>query len=319
MNIVCSTDDNFVQHCSIMLCSVLFNNTDVSVFLLTEGLKAYNYKKLKEEVESKNGKFYYILVDSSLISDFPMPIGKNISHITQATYYRLLIPDILPKEIKKVIYLDCDIIVRKSLDELWKYDISDYAIGAVHQITNESEDAKRLNYAQEYGYFNAGVLLINLEYWRKKNISNLLFNHIVENFKLILFHDQDALNAVLYNCCFALPCKWNMLGFFFEKEVFSAIKNNEKLFNNTSYDKDVLINELKDPTVVHFVFKPKPWEKVCLHPYRMDYFKYAKISLYYNKISKPSKLLNYVYFIYFHIKKYLIRIKYLLIDNSTQK
>ena len=141
-----------------------------NVFVLTEGLTELNYTILKDEVESKKGEFNYIIVDSSIISKFPMPVSKDLQHISQATYYRLLMSDILPIGVEKVIYLDCDIIVRKSLIELWECDITNYAIGAIHQITREIEDATRLNYPIEYGYFNAGVLLIYIAYWRKNNI-----------------------------------------------------------------------------------------------------------------------------------------------------
>ncbi|MFZ4798390.1 MAG: glycosyltransferase family 8 protein [Bacteroidia bacterium] len=313
MNIVCATDDNFVQHCCIMLTSVLINNTNVNVYLLTEGLLERNIEILKNEVENKKGKFHIIVVDSAIIGKFPMPNSKILSHISQATYYRLLISDILPSDLKKVIYLDCDIIVRKSLDELWSYDISGFSIGAVHQIGLEIEDANRLKYPVEYGYFNAGVLLINMDYWRKNKVSEQLFRYLVNNFEKIRFHDQDALNAVLHDSCFTLPCKWNMLGFFFDKDVFKTIGfHNGILINDFSEYKSMILEEIKDPTLIHYVFKPKPWQSVCLHPYRNEYFKYAELSLNYSKILKPNKLLNFVYFIYIQFITILIKLKHLV-------
>ena len=55
MNVVCATDDNFVQHCTIMLTSLLINNTDVNIFLLTEGLKPQNELIIKQQVEKLKG------------------------------------------------------------------------------------------------------------------------------------------------------------------------------------------------------------------------------------------------------------------------
>lgn len=299
MNIVCATDDNFVQHCCVMLTSVLLNNKNVNVFILTEGLSELNYSILKDEVESKKGVFNCIIVDSTVISKFPMPISKDLLHISQATYYRLLMSDILPIGVEKAIYLDCDIIVRKSLIELWECDITNYAIGAIHQITREIEDATRLNYPIEYGYFNAGVLLINIAYWRKNNIPTKLFDYIGENYNKIKYHDQDVLNAVLYNQSFSLEYKWNMLGFLFENEALKLMPES----------KNDLIKELKDPTLIHFTSSPKPWDKVCLHPYRNEYFKYMLFTLHYKGNPKPNLYLNSFYYLYTKIIKVILWIR----------
>lgn len=296
MNIVCSTDNNFVQHCCVMLTSVLLNNENVSVFLLTEGLSEANHNIIKQEVESKSGIFNYLLVDSDVISKLPMPKSKNLLHISSATYYRLLIVDLLPKSINKVIYLDCDIIVRKSLIELWNTNISNYAIGAVHQMWEEISEARRLGYPIDYGYFNAGVLLINLEYWRLNNISFKLIHYLTQNYQTIHFHDQDALNAILYNKSYILPCKWNMLSVFLNKEVFklSGIYDGRLLSHYADY-KRMLIDDIKEPTVIHFVSKPKPWQKYCLHPFKTDYFLYAKATIHFRGISKPNEIITYIF------------------------
>ena len=76
MNVVCATDDNFVQHCTIMLTSLLINNTDVNIFLLTEGLKPQNELIIKQQVEKLKGALEIYLVDTSIIEKFPMPKDK---------------------------------------------------------------------------------------------------------------------------------------------------------------------------------------------------------------------------------------------------
>lgn len=91
MNIECVMDDNFVQHCSIMLTSLLVNNSDVQIYVLTEGLKPENEKIIREKVEDKGGKVIFCIVDTSIVEKFPMPEGAGLQHISRATYYRLLI------------------------------------------------------------------------------------------------------------------------------------------------------------------------------------------------------------------------------------
>lgn len=291
MNIICATDDNFVQHCSVMLASVLLNNQGVTVWILTEGLTEANRTILKNEVESKGGIFNCIKVDGEIISKLPMPSHDSLSHISAATYYRLLISEILPNTVNKAIYLDCDIIVRGSLNELWNTDIDNYALGAVHQMWQEVEDAIRLGYPIEYGYFNAGVLLINLTYWREHSISSKLLDYLTLNYESILMHDQDALNAVLYNKTFMLPTKWNMLHYFFypDSKTVKGIHLGKLVNDYKDYKKQLIYNR-KNPIVIHYVFKPKPWQDNCLHPFVMDYFDYAKKTNSFHNLNEPNRI-----------------------------
>lgn len=289
MNIISSTDDNFVQHCSIMLTSVLINNKNASVWVLSEGLTQVNQSILKKEVESKGGIFNYVEVDSEIISRLPMPDNDSLSHISAATYYRLLVSEILPITVDKAIYLDCDIIVKDSLQDLWNTNIDNYAIGVVHQMWQEIDDASRLGYPVEYGYFNAGVLLINLKYWRDNSISSKLVNYLTSNYDTILMHDQDALNAVLHDKSFTLPCKWNMLHYFFypdSKTIKGFFKG--KLINDYSEYKKQLRHYRKKPIIIHYVSKPKPWKEGCLHPFVKEYYKYAKKTVFFNALKEPQ-------------------------------
>jgi len=301
MNIICATDNKFVQHCCVMLVSVLTNNRDVTVFLLTEGLTDENQKIIRQEIESKSGILQYICVDSSIIAQFPMPDTDTLKHISPATYYRLLIPDLLP-DIHKAIYLDCDIVVRKSLEELWNTDISNYALGAVHQVYDEIVNAHRLGYPVRYGYFNAGVLLINIDYWRKNNIQKILINYLVNNYNTIKYHDQDALNANLYDKNLMLPCKWNMISYFYSTAMSTMVGvYNGKVIADYSEYKRTLVNDRRDPSVIHFVSKPKPWQKYCVHPFANEYFHYSKASLRFKNVERPNLIADYIYTTYHNI------------------
>lgn len=291
MNIVCSTDDNFVQHCTIMLTSVLLHNSDVTVWVLSEGLTVKNQKILKDEIEDKRGIFKYLEVDSEIISRLPMPNDGMLSHISPATYYRLLVTEILPESVRKAIYLDCDIIVRGSLSALLHTDIEKYAVGAVHQMWQESEDAQRLGYDARFGYFNAGVLLINLDYWRMNAISSKLVEYLTTNYDSILMHDQDALNAILHDKSLKLETKWNMLHYFFSHDSKSvkALIDGKVINDFLEYKLQLKINR-KNPTVIHYVSKPKPWQKGCSHPFVMEYFFYSCKTLNFNNLEFPNKI-----------------------------
>ena len=289
MNIVCATDDNFVQHCCVMLISLLTNNSNVTIYILSEGLSLKNQNILKDEIELLGGFYNYIIVDSNIINQLPMPNLDELKHISAATYYRLQVDKLLPSYVNKVIYLDCDIIIRKSIVDLWKINIEGNAIAAVSQFPTDNE-CLRLKYDPSYSYFNAGVLLINLDYWRKNNISEKLINCLIVNYDSIKYHDQDALNFVLHSRIILSP-KWNMLYpyFIFGRENIKDLKFNWNELNIAEFIAK-LTKEKKDPTIIHYSSKPKPWEEYCYHPWRNEYYKYALKSTNYKNIFKPNTI-----------------------------
>lgn len=270
INIVLATDDKFVQHCCVVIASVLANNKDVSFFIFTEGLKHVNEDKLKELAKKMGGNLTICLMDSEVVSQFPMPSYMS-SHISIATYYRLFVERVLPRSIDRVIYMDCDMVVRGSLLPLWGTDISGKAIAAVYQYNEwaiKNHSFERLSYDVKYGYFNAGLLLINLSYWREHHVTEKLMLFIKENYSLIHSHDQDVLNAVLYQHVQPLSYTWNFLPSFLNKKSVSYP-------DNVDYSYDV-----SNPVVIHYVYKPKPWQHECKHPFKDEYFKYLDMTEY---------------------------------------
>jgi lipopolysaccharide biosynthesis glycosyltransferase len=256
-----------VQHCCTTIVSILCNNKDVSISLFTEGLRDENVDLINNLVSQYGGTLRIYTIDSSTVKNFPMPVLGG-SHISIATYYRLFASLILPQEIKKAIYLDCDIVIRGSLEPMWNIDLSDYALGAVYQNLERPSymDMDRLSIPHETGYFNAGVLLINLEYWRNHNVTNRLFQFIQEKGSVIKQHDQDVLNAVLHNETIPISYTWNCISNFLSKRELQFVKRvdySEKIDN---------------PVVVHFVCIPKPWDYGSTNPYTSEYFKYLDLT-----------------------------------------
>ena len=292
MNIILSTDDNFVQHCCVAMTSVLENNDDVTFYLFTAGLSPENSALINRIVEERKCILHICKIDDAVTKDFPMPQGAG-EHISIATYYRLFAQKVLPSDVDRVIYLDCDIIVRGHLEPLWRVNIDNYALGAVYQGMNflTQDDFCRLGIPIEKGYFNAGVLLINLDYWRKHQVTERLFDFIKNDYHRIKQHDQDTLNAVLYNEVKPISYTWNYL------PQFYLVKKGLSFPTHVDYSEKV------DPIVIHYVSVPKPWDYGCSNPYTDEYFKYLDLTpfkgwrpslkwdKYYVQVLKP-KLLN---------------------------
>ncbi len=274
MNIILSTDEKYIEHCATTMMSIVANNTACNFYILTDHLSEDQVSILDKIAQFNNSKVFVCNVPSSYVEYLPMPKTNSLSHISLATYYRLFITEVLPSDVTKAIYLDCDIIIRHDLSELWDTDINEYPLGAVYQLADwNSHECNRLGYNYREGYFNAGVLLINVDYLRNNNALNLYQHFIAEEPEKIKFHDQDVLNKVFHGKVKHLSPRWNMLTTYFGPSIFKVQDSTMDKRTHHSYLK-ILCHEYSNPYVVHYASKPKAWEKGCTHKWKYEYFKY---------------------------------------------
>ena len=273
MEIVCCPDTNYIMPCGVMLKSLCENNKDCEVrihVIIDDDVVDSQKESLKRIVNAYQRKsIYFYNADKIYIKDFPAL--DNAFHIKRATYYRLYLTDILPQDIDKILYLDGDIIVENNLEELWNTDISGYSIGSVaEQETDNITTYNRLSYPHELGYFNAGVLLVNLSYWRNNSLSKKFTEFIEKYPERIKYHDQDVLNYVLRDSKLNLPLKYNVQpAFFYKKEYI--------MMDLQKYGQQ--IEEAKmNPYILHFSTKFKPWNEDFSHPLKNEFYKYQSMT-----------------------------------------
>lgn len=243
-----------------------------------------------------NKKTSFYIIDKSCVDNLPFGRENMHTHISISTYYRLFIIKLLPKRINKIIYLDGDTIVRTSLQELWDTNIEGYAIGAAHDMDEAVQiNSKRLSYPMETGYFNAGVLLINLDFWRETNAQALFSDYFHKHSDEIIMHDQDVLNAVFYNSKKWIPLKFNYQNGFLHFPV------NQHFVPSIS---DEVKESRRNPAIIHYTTSGKPWQIDCYHPFCSEWRKYKKYSVWKNcKLDKdhPSSIKTVVkYFLLRH-------------------
>lgn len=255
MDIVYCLDDNFVMPCGVLLLSVCENNKaeDIVFHIITEGLRADNRVKLEAIVKQYGRKICFYNIDTSLLKSASESPGLQKPNWTLSVYYRLLLGSVLPENIDKVLYLDCDTIVCDSLSELWSTNLENYAIGAVYDYSGDDiRIYNRLDYDSSLGYFNAGVLLINLRYWRTNKIESLLLEYMNRNVAILKYNDQDVLNYVLREQKRGLPMKYNLMKRFFWQ--------THHLYLNKSRWSD-MFNAIQAPVIIHYTPDEKPWHK----------------------------------------------------------
>ena len=267
IHIAVCLDKGYVMPTGVMMYSACVNNQDVDIdfhVLIDESVNAKDQQDLKEVVDKFHGKRVLLYSVKSINAlDFPL-ISK---HLTQAAYYRLFLPNILSPTIDKVLYLDGDIIVRHSLLSLWNTDLTNVAVGAVMDTCDgDIKRYNRLRYSYQKGYFNSGVLFINLKYWRDNNTVNAIVEYLNNFPERIIYEDQDVMNVVLQDKKLTLPVKYNFQTGFLEKN---------SCWDYWKHESEVRMG-IEDPVIVHFSYKLKPWYNDLLdpHPYRNTFLKY---------------------------------------------
>lgn len=142
--------------------------------------------------------------------------GLNSALYSSSAYLRIMIPEFLPSERKRALYLDSDILVTADLATLWDVDMGAFPLWAVQNYSlGDFERQVRAPFpelaAPEDGvYFNSGMLLFNLPAWRDENISERTFKFLDQHSHRLSFPDQDALNAILAGHWGRLDPRWNM-------------------------------------------------------------------------------------------------------------
>lgn len=198
-------------------------------------------------------------------------------HITRGTYLRFLLPDLL-SDLDKVIYLDADTVVHHDLAPLFDVDLAGRALAAMPDysmlwgsrtwptffIPYEGTDYRFAAYAEAIldlpcpkrdEYFNCGVLLVDLEVWRRNKIAQRTLEYLVGRPGLYLM-DQDALNHVVNGAYVALDPRWNA----FASCAFPAFINAIVRFTRAGRDWEGLRGLWrKDPWIVHYAGANKPW------------------------------------------------------------
>lgn len=271
INILCATDDNYVPYCGIMLTSVFENNRDVEVnayVLIDTPLKKNNRRKMEKLTKQYGQKICFVMVDNSKLKQYPT---KDMPYWSIAMYYRILAAELLSIDIKTILYLDCDIIVNGSLEKVFEIDLTNKAIAAAEDIFTYSDvRQKSLDYPVEAGYFNSGVLLINLDYWREHEISKQCFQYLVDNYAKLSANDQDVLNAVLWDKRVLLPLKYNYQVQFLSK-YFYELQNEEM--------KKEVLDVYSSPIIIHFANAIKPWSIMYYKkPFLSDWLYYKRLS-----------------------------------------
>lgn len=283
INIVFASDNNYAQHTAVAMASILLNTKvpeNIKFFIIDDKISVNNKSKIVDTVHDLKGNIEFCTVKNKQLMQ-----GFVSGQISRTCYYRIDIANILNKNIDKVIYLDCDLLVYDDIRKLWEMDIKQYPIAAVCDYgimaSNRLRKQKKKFIGLDYNlpYFNSGVLILDLSLWRKCNYSNLIIDTVLSN--QFPNHDQDALNKVFMNNWYILPLRWNVIPPVFN--LFMKILKSELLRKNA-------VEAKKNPAIFHYAGGYKAWEYKLYQGFNDKYYKYLKYTAFKDvKMPQPNK------------------------------
>ena len=261
MNIVFSCDKNYLKYLKVAIFSILKNAKKTSNFnfkIISNDLSNEDIENIQKLTQIKDFNIELICINKEMFSDFPL---GGISKMAVQTYFKYIIPQLLKNE-KLALYLDVDVLIREDLEEFYNTAFDDklaVVVGDFYKRIVELENFLGVEY-----YFNAGVMLLNLEKMRNQNITKQLFENtiLLKNANKLTFHDQCVFNYTLNRKVEFVSPKYNaQLGLF--QTIFQKM-----------YAKEVLDEGIKNPSIVHFTTEKKPWLDNCPHPFATEYLLY---------------------------------------------
>ena len=266
--VLCATDENYAPYCGVMLTSVFENTPNAEAFVfISNSLSELNKKRYQQLEEQYDTSIHFIVVDKSHFRGMPIGLGAW----TIESYYRFAAPELLPKEIEKVIYLDCDIIVNCDLHELWEIPINNNSalVALDMAIYNKSVLLKHLDPHYHTEYFNSGMMIINLKYWREHNIQKQLLEKAKETVDTNVYVDQDVLNMVLSKTKKLVSLEYNFMPALYSFAYYNTFPKDIK--------KQVLHIQ---PKIIHYTNSlVRPWFAPSYGlPFRSLWWQYLKKS-----------------------------------------
>lgn len=268
MNLLVTLDQNYLPPLRVMLKSLFNNNRGgiFKIFMLHTEISDEACLDLEGFCHAHGSSLAAIRIPEETFGDAP-----TFRHYTKAMYYRLLAFQLLPAEINKILYLDPDILVLNPVRHLYDLDVSNYLYAAaMHSAFGDLPkylNQVRLRNMESEGYFNSGVLLMNLASQRREIKDNDIFTYVREHGNLLVLPDQDVINALYGEKI--LPIDDTLYNY--DARLYTFYN----LINGGEKDLDWVIG---NTVFLHFCGKNKPWHKSSMNKFTALYKHYMVLA-----------------------------------------
>lgn len=263
LTLAVSTDDAHARHAAVALYSAVRHipdSTSVAIVYLDAGLSAESRRRVERVVDFSNVDLHWFQPDLGAVEDLP-----RSSWTTPATHARFFLPELVPPNWERLIYLDADMLVRKNLEILWEKELQEHEIILAPPdlggptIGDRAPCSEFLKYGlrKEDLYFTTALMVINIQRWKEASIFAKVVKVLEESGNSFTHRNQDPMNVVLHQRWGSIDPHWNVIHHIYIDE---DKKNNPDL--NTYRD---------NPYIIHYTTE-KPGSPYCGHPKESLYF-----------------------------------------------
>lgn len=246
INIALTADRNYAEQVITLIKSVCYHHKNVRFYLIHQDYPDEWFMALNQHLTNVGAE----IIPVTVLDSFRFP-SKLQGYITQATFYRYIIPEI-PED--RVIYLDSDIVVDGNIEEMYFSDFNGKYVLAVEDMYISYTKHSYIEFPDLKPYFNAGVLLVNNKLWKENDLEGYLIQ-MTKQYPNVIYADQDILNIALKDKWGALHKRYN-----YQTGVIHGLPRLEENMSDeeriAKYQKQV--NEA-EPTIIHYTSKYKPW------------------------------------------------------------
>ena len=249
MNFLFTLDKNYIEPLKMCLLSIMRfpSKNGWNVYIITKNTEDFNdfagnMERLKEGL-----KIHLIEADDSIFKGFPETVRYS-----KVVYYRIFASEFLPKNMDRVLYLDPDIIVINSLEELYNTNRDGYYYAACSHTKTFLNDVNRIRLGMKKNtpYINSGVMLMNLDELRRNQTIKEVFDYVKKYGKHFILPDQDIISALYGD-------KINLLDTLKYNISDRIIKMNNLNPKNEYID----INWVwENSVIIHYYGENKPWK-----------------------------------------------------------
>ncbi|MDO5346125.1 MAG: glycosyltransferase family 8 protein [Lachnospiraceae bacterium] len=281
MNVFYTCDNNYIWLMGISAISLFENNRhipDLIVYLLGENINAENKGILCGIAQQYHRKI--IVID---IPGLDIPETLVSKRWPLSAFTRLFAATLLPEEMDRALYLDCDTIICGDIGQIGGVDVAENIFWGVKDCVG-SAYKENIGLKKQDVYINAGVLLINLKELRKVNVSTLMKQYMKKYGNRINYADQDILNGVFYGQIGLLHPKYDVMTIG-AVHSYQEIQILRKPANY--YTEEELRAAVLDPVIIHYTTNMRvirPWYSNTNHPLAAEFRRYFDISPWNEKV-----------------------------------
>ena len=275
-------DNQYTYPTIVSMTSILENGSSHTyyIFYLLVDKKTFK-KENKEKFVNLESRYERCEINIIEISDENFQ-NANTKRYPLATYYRLILADLLP-DINRIIYLDGDTLIYTDLSEMYNLDMGNNII--LGFVDNSYKKAEEFG-IKTYKYIVAGVLLINLKKIRKENFTARFFEFMDKNQDKLTQEDQTVINIVLHGRIGFLPPKFGIWNFVNKQAVLRHNNYGNDNLGIKAYDEKEILKAWNIPSIIHYV-RAKPWKVRTKHThvqFHEDWWRYAQMTGEYKNI-----------------------------------